>query len=57
MDCNILHKNALKVHQYFNEKDESSVSPDFVANKGWIEKFQKRYAILQIELWWDKNGQ
>ncbi|XP_017891414.1 tigger transposable element-derived protein 1-like [Ceratina calcarata] len=50
LDGNIIKQKALKIYKHLKEQGESSVNPDFVASKGWFEKFRKRFAIHSIRI-------
>lgn len=50
LDGNIIKQKALKIYKLLQENGESSTSPDFVASKGWLEKFKKRFAIHNIKI-------
>ncbi|XP_066255898.1 tigger transposable element-derived protein 1-like [Euwallacea similis] len=49
-DGNIIKQKALKIYKHLKEHGESSVNPDFLASKGWFEKFKKRFAIHTIRI-------
>ena len=50
LDGNIIKQKAPKIYKHLKEHGESSVNPDFVASKGWFEKFKKRFAIHSIRI-------
>ncbi|XP_015186585.1 PREDICTED: uncharacterized protein LOC107071792 [Polistes dominula] len=50
LDGNIIRQKALKVYKHLKEHGESFVIPDFVASKGWFEKFKKRFAVHSIKI-------
>ncbi|GLV40948.1 hypothetical protein CBL_08522 [Carabus blaptoides fortunei] len=50
LDGSIIKQKTLKIYKHLKENGESSVSSDFVASKGWFEKFKKRFAIHSIKV-------
>ncbi|GLV46516.1 hypothetical protein CBL_20845 [Carabus blaptoides fortunei] len=50
LDGSIIKQKALKIYKHLKENGESCVSSDFVASKGWFEKFKKRFAIHSIKV-------
>ncbi|GFS67715.1 hypothetical protein NPIL_379621 [Nephila pilipes] len=50
LDGNITKQKELKIYKHLTEQGESSVNPDFVGEKGWFEKFKKRFAIHSIRI-------
>lgn len=47
---NMIRAKAVKIYNRLKEIGESSINPDFVGSKGWLEKFKKRYAIHNVKI-------
>jgi hypothetical protein len=40
----------LKIYNHLKENGESGVDPDFLASKGWFEKFKTRFSLHNIKI-------
>ena len=52
-DGNIIKQKALKIFNYLKETGQSTTDEDnhqFVASKGWFEKFKKRHALHNLKI-------
>lgn len=50
LDTNIIKQKALKIYNYLKENGESAVNPDFVASKGWFDRFRKRFSLQNLKI-------
>ncbi|XP_053969286.1 tigger transposable element-derived protein 1-like [Anastrepha ludens] len=53
LDGNIIQQKALKIFNYLKETGQSTTDEDnhqFVASKGWFEKFKKRHALHNLKI-------
>ncbi|KAK2575999.1 hypothetical protein KPH14_007358 [Odynerus spinipes] len=50
LDGNIIKQKALKIYNCLKKNGESPVEPEFVASKGWFERFKKRFVLRSIRI-------
>lgn len=50
LDTNIIKQKALKIYNYLKENGESAINPDFVASKGWFDRFRKRVSLQNLKI-------
>lgn len=50
LDGNMIKQKALKIYNYLKKSGESAVEPEFVASKGWFERFKKRFVLRSIRI-------
>lgn len=50
LDGNVIKQKALKIYDYLKKNGESAVDPEFVASKGWFERFKKRFVLRTIRI-------
>ncbi|XP_054746356.1 tigger transposable element-derived protein 1-like [Anastrepha obliqua] len=53
LDGNIIKQKSLKIFNYLKETGQSTTDEDnhqFVASKGWFEKFKKRHALHSLKI-------
>ncbi|GLV46176.1 hypothetical protein CBL_02892 [Carabus blaptoides fortunei] len=50
LDGNMIKQNALRLYNDLKENGEFSVTSDFVASKGWFERFKSRYSLRNMTI-------
>ncbi|XP_067138393.1 tigger transposable element-derived protein 1-like [Centruroides vittatus] len=50
ISTNTIKQKSLKIYNYLRENGEQSTSRNFVASKGWFQRFKKRYALQKIQI-------
>lgn len=50
IDTNAIQQRALMIFNSLKETGEYSVVPDFVASKGWLERYKKRFSLHHVKI-------
>lgn len=45
LDAYIIKQTAVKIYNHLKENGESSAKSDFVASKGWFDRFKRRFSL------------
>ncbi|CAK9822349.1 Tigger transposable element-derived protein 1 [Anthophora retusa] len=50
LDTNVIKHKALQIYKDLKENGEFSINPDFVASKGWYDRFRKRFSLQNMKV-------
>ncbi|XP_012142198.2 putative CENPB DNA-binding domain-containing protein 1 isoform X2 [Megachile rotundata] len=50
LDSAIIKEKALLIYDDLKENGETPVNPEFVASKGWFERFKKRFSLQNMKI-------
>ncbi|XP_017789770.1 PREDICTED: tigger transposable element-derived protein 1-like [Habropoda laboriosa] len=49
-DTNDIKLKALQIYKHLRETGESPLNPEFVASKGWFDRFKKRFSLQNMKI-------
>lgn len=50
LEGNVIKQKALEIYNHLKENGESSVTPEFVASKGWFTRFKNRFSLQTLRI-------